>query len=183
MNLSHNIFASLGVVALLSTPAFSYIEFTRSGTSAKSYIDLAASSPIGGHMAWGMWVPPNRLQDAPSDTKKYNIELSGGSVKCYLIHFTTGATPANNADLRLWTGDGRSIDDDGPGTLLPKARIWTSGAIQITVSAYSPSYNSIDAWQVAESLAATSASACDDGVLPFYNDDTGQITRQNNLAN
>ncbi len=179
MHLFKNQALIFGIATALSASPFAYIESTHTGTSAKSYIDFAASSPVSGHSAWETWTTPNGNQNA----RYYNIELFSGAGKCFLIRFTAGATPAGSADLRLWTNAGVSIDDDGPGTVLPQARVWTSSSIRVTVSAYSSNYNAIDAWQSVESVAAASASACDDGSLPFYNYDAGTILRADAISN
>jgi hypothetical protein len=171
------------LMALSSSAVLAGPYFANKPWWAYSTLDFSASSSVAGHLSWDTWTPPA----GTAGTKYVNLALSkkiSGGGQCYAINIEDqGASEV--ADLRYWTQDNRSIDDDGPaGDRRPVARFWITGDFILKISAYSTSYNNVDFGiynYIYENV--TTAAACDDGVSPFYNQVTDTILRANTTAN
>jgi hypothetical protein len=173
-------FASLA--ALCAAPAMADFYYQNMPYFIWTPIDFSAQSTISGHNTWGTWTPPG----GSAGTKKFLLALNsnGSGGACYSLSFEAGPG-TSNPDLRLWTNDNRSIDDDGPsGSYLPRALLWITGPYQVTVSAYSTSSNNVD-FAIYNYLytGVTSAASCNDGVTPFFNMADNSIARANSTVN
>jgi len=145
-------------------------------------VDFNASSGTAGHLNWDTWTPPG----GTAGTKYISINLSkqfSNAGQCYSISISDQGA-YETVDLRFWTDDNRSIDDDGVfPNRQPQARFWITSDFALKISAYSTSYNNVDFGVYNYLEAATTAASCDDGVSPFYNQVTNTILRANTTAN
>ena len=178
MNFKKNILRLSGLMALCAAPAMAFYQL--GGYQTTTIFDFAAQSSLPGHRQWNTWTV-----NGSGGTKAFQLDLTAkasGAAQCYIVSFTGGqATP--NPDLQLWTISG-SLDDDGPSpSRLPLARVWVTGAVNLTVSAYNNTYNDSDFRLHTTQTTATTSAACDDGVSPFYNEATGTTLRANTTAN
>jgi hypothetical protein len=146
-------------------------------------IDFSAASTKAGHVDWSTWTTPS----GSAGTKYVEIVLSkqfSNAGTCYAINIDdTG--PVETADLRFWTWDNRSIDDDGPaGNREPNALLWITSDFTLKVSAFSNSYNNVDFGIYNYIIdGVTTAAGCNDGVTPFYNQVNNTILRADSAVN
>lgn len=145
----------------------------------RNYVDYQV---VSGGDTYPTWQPPG----GSSGTNYFHLHMDyySGNGACYTIWADPG-TRTSNPDIRIWTNDGRSIDDDGPnGSYRPRVTAWITGSAYFKISAYSSSSNTSD-FIINSSIdpSKTSASQCDDGVSPFYNKVNDQITRANTTVN
>lgn len=183
MSFKKNLLRFASLAALCAAPAMSGPYFLSNWSNIwKTTIDFDAQSLAAGHPYFPTWDPP---LGGGAGTKYLTISLgnntNGAAGQCYSIIIESIA-PAN-PDLRFWTSDNRSLDDDGPGHARPYAKLWITGLYTLTISAYSTNYNS-NAFTIYNAITgATSAASCNDGVSPFYNQVDNTILRANTTAN
>lgn len=182
MSFKKKILSLSAFAALCATPAISGPYFANKPFWAYGVHDFSASSSVAGHLACDTWTTPGGSVGTKYMTLNLSQKLSGAG-QCYGITIEDqGAT--DNPDLRFWTPDNRSIDDDGPSpSRMPRARFWITSDFILKISAYNSGSNSVDFGIYNYLESATSAATCDDGVTPFYNQATNTILRANSRVN
>ncbi|MDB5049939.1 MAG: hypothetical protein JWO30_3010 [Fibrobacteres bacterium] len=171
-------------LATFATATLSWGNYLGSGILGDiSFIDFSMSTGAGGHSNWFTWTPPG----GSAGTKYIDLQLagesSGGNKSCFEVSIVTASHSAADTDLRAWYGS-NSIDDDGPaGSRLPYFRFWGSTTLNLTISAYSTSYNAVDFYvQVIRTLQSSKANCATGNNYPTI-DDAGSISNANNTSN
>lgn len=179
MNFKNNLLSLSSLLALCAAPAMAFYQL--GGPVTRTIMDFAAESTLPNHRKWNTWTPPG----GSAGTKAFQLDLFtklSGAAQCYIVEFT-GGQATNNPDLRIWNL-GASLDDDGPGAnRLPKARVWVTSSVNLTISGYSTAQNNSDFALITTQTTATTSAGCDDGVSPFYNQATNTTVRANTTVN
>lgn len=178
MNFKKNLLRLSGMIALCAAPALTF--YQQGGPTTRTIFDFAADSSVAGHRKWN-----KATFNGSPGTKNFQLDLTtkaSGAAQCYIVEFL-GGQATGNPDLQIWNL-GASLDDDGPGAnRLPKARVWVTSSVNLTIAAFSNLHNNSDFNLITTQTTATTAAGCDDGVSPFYNQATNTTVRANTTVN
>jgi hypothetical protein len=145
------------------------------------YIDFSAKSTFTNHQSWPTWTPAT----GAGATKYLTLEFQGDpNGSCYSVGFAPGSGTTNTySDLQLWTEEStrRSIDDNGPNTTLPYAKVKVNGGSWIRVSGKNSNFNNIDFKMLVSQIPLSQCN--DDGVTPLWDMTTNTPYHFNSLVN